>query len=141
MISNFTVLININKLTKSIETIYFKILLFSPFILLISWIIPMLGAYICYSFMLLFNTYEDKVFYNDNKYRLSFDEGFLLHDYELKIYKKDFIFERKVKAFLLNEMNFDEITKVEELNQSKLKIEFREIDKQKICDTIISIKK
>ncbi len=117
IISNFIIQFQTNYLKSKMEKVYFKCLLFCPSILALTWIIPMLGAYTCYSFMLLFNTYEERVIFNDEKYKLSYDEGFLLHDYELKIYSKNYIFERKVKTFILNDMNFEKISKVEEIKK------------------------
>lgn len=139
LISSFIIQFRTDSLKSIIEKIYFKILLFSPSVLAISWIIPMLGAFICYSFMLLFNTYDHKIIYNDSKYKLSFEEGFLVYDYEFEVYRKNYILEHKIKSILLNDLNFDTIVKVKEVNDS-LNIKFIEYDSKKIKDTLIRLK-
>jgi hypothetical protein len=61
LLYSFVVQFKIDYLKSRVEKNYFKILLYSPSVLAFSWLVPMLGAYLCYSFMLLFNTYYDKV--------------------------------------------------------------------------------
>ncbi len=136
--SSFLIQFKTELLKSKFEKKYFKILLLSPSVLVISWIIPMLGALICYSFMLLFNTYSDKVIFDNNQYKLNYEEGFLKYDYEFDVYKKNFIFEHKIKSVLLNDLNFDKILKVNEQNNN-LKIKFL-YSKTKIKDTLIKLK-
>lgn len=140
LLTSFVIQFKSDFLKSTFEKIYFKILLFFPSIFVISWIIPMIGAYICYSFMLLFNTYKDNVLFDNHQFKICFEEGFLLHDYEFEIYKKNFIFEHKIKSVLLNDMNFDKIISIKE-DKEKLNIKFREYDTQKIMDTTINLRK
>ncbi len=140
LISSFVIQFKRPSLKLKIEKIYFKILLFSPIALVLSWIVPMFGAFVCYSFMLLFNTYEDKIIYDDSNYKLSYEEGFLMYDYEFDVYKKTFIFEHKIQSVLLNEMNFDKIIKVKEEN-TFLHIQYVEYGSDELKDTLVSLKK
>jgi len=136
LISSFIIQFKTDSLKSAYIKFYFKILFFSPTVLVISWLIPMFGAFVCYSFMLFFNTYDNTIIYNDKNYKLSFEEGFLKYDYEFEVYRKNWIFEHKIKSVLLNEMNFDKIVKVNEENNC-LRIKFLENAKMK--DTLIRI--
>lgn len=140
LISSFVIQFKRSSLKLKIEKIYFKILLFSPIALVLSWIVPMFGAFVCYSFMLLFNTYQDKIIYDDSHYKLSYEEGFLKYDYEFEVYRKTFIFEHKIQSVLLNEMNFDKIIKVKEEN-TFLTIQYVEYGSDELKDTLVSLKK
>lgn len=136
LLTSFIIQINPTNLKTKVEKLYFKMLLFAPTLLVVTWIIPMLGALTSYSFMLLFFTSDESVIYQDKQYVLSFEEGFLKHDYEFEVYKNNGIFKHKIKSVLLNEMNFDKIILVEE-KQQHLYIKYREYDNQIIKDTLI----
>ena len=140
LFTNFIVQFRTEYLKTIFEKTYFKILLISPSVLVIPWVFPMLGAYICYSFMLLFNTYEDKLIYNDNNFKLSYEEGFLMHDYEFEVYKKIYLFEKEIKKVSRDEIDFEKINKVKLLNENQIKIEYIEYYTNIKKDTIINIK-
>jgi hypothetical protein len=138
--TNFIIQFRTEYLKTTLEKTYFKILLISPSVLVLTWIIPMLGAYVSYSFMLLFNTYDDKIIYNDTNFKLSYQEGFLLHDNEFEVYKKIFLFEKEIKKVSRDEIDFEKINKVKLLNENQLKIEYIEYGTNIKKDTIINLK-
>jgi hypothetical protein len=109
-------------------------------VLVIPWVFPMLGAYICYSFMLLFNTYEDKIIYNDNNFKLSYEERFLMHDDEFEVYKKLYLFEKEIKKVTRDEINFEKINKVKLINENQIEIEYIEFFTRIKKDTVFKIK-
>lgn len=138
--TNFIIQFRTEYLKTTLEKTYFKILLISPSVLVLTWIIPMLGAYVSYSFMLLFNTYDDKIIYNDTNFKLSYEEGFLLHDNDFEVYKKIFLFEKEIKKVSRDEIDFEKINKVKLLNENQLKIEYIEYGTNIKKDTIINLK-
>jgi hypothetical protein len=77
-------------------------------------------------------------YYDNNLYTLSFEEGFLMHDYDIEIYRKNFLFEHKVKSVILNEMNFNKIIHITQ-KDNFLKIKFTD-NEANIKDTLLNLR-
>jgi hypothetical protein len=89
--------------------------------------------------MLLFNTYEDKIIYNDNNFKLNYEERFLMYSDEFEVYSKIFLFEKEIKKVSRDEINFEKINKVKWLNENQIKIEYLEYFTKIKKDTVLNI--
>jgi hypothetical protein len=72
--------------------------------------------------------------------KLSYEEGFLVHDNEFEVYNKIFLFEKEIKKVSRDEIDFEKINKVKLLNENQLKIEYIEYGTNIKKDTIINLK-
>lgn len=108
---------------------YSDIFLFFPLGLIVSWIIPMLGALICYTFSLFFNTYDSSIVYEDKNFLLKLDRGFLVYDHEPTLYKKKTFIMIKVNEFELPNWNFETPFAIVELPDKKYEIRYMSEDR------------
>ena len=99
----------------------------------------MLGAFLWYSFMLLFNSYGDKLIYADKELNVRYKSGFLKQEDEFDVYKKQGILENKRITLFRSDINFNCIQKVSE-NGDFLRIEFTDFDTKQKKDTLIELK-
>ena len=67
---------------------YLNVLLFSPLLLIISWIIPMFGFLVNYSFADKFYPIREEIYFNDANYQIRFDHILLGFDYGGELWEK-----------------------------------------------------
>lgn len=99
----------------------------------------MLGAFLFYSFMLLFNSYGDKQIYDDKELNVRYKSGFLKQEDEFDVYQKQGILEKKRITLFRSDIDFDYIQKVSEKGNF-LRIEFIDFDTKQKKDTLIELK-
>ncbi len=123
---------------NGIEKTYIDILFYSPMVLIVGWIIPMLGVWICYSFSLFFYTDESTIAFNDKNYMLKFEEGFLVYDYDPTLFKKYGIFQKKMKDIELHEWNFENKFEIIGEGENSVRVKYFTEKKSEI-DTLINL--
>jgi hypothetical protein len=140
LFSNFIIQFNVESLKTEFEKVYFKVILFSPLVLIVSWIIPMFGLLISYNFIFLFNHYEE-IIYNDNELKFSYEEKLFNYHNEFLVYKKGYLFEKEIRYISRDEVDFEKITKAKLLNNHKIQIEFIESETKLKKEIILDLKK
>ena len=139
LLSSFILQFHVSSMKLSAVKFYFQCLFYTPLIFVLSFIIPMLGAFLWYSFMLLFNSYGDKLIYEDKELNVRYKSGFLKQENEFDVYKKQGILENKRITLFWEDIFFDCIHKVSE-NGDFLRVEFTDFDTKQKKDTLIKLK-
>lgn len=131
-------LINRRQIGNGIEKTYTDILFYSPLVMIVGWVLPMLGFWICYSFSLFFYTDESTIAFNDKNYMLIFEEGFLVYDYDPTLFKKYGIFQKKMNDIELNEWNFKRNIEIIGVDENSVRIKYFNERKMEM-DTLIKL--
>lgn len=139
LLSSFILQFHVTSVKSSVVRFYFQCLFYTPLIFVLSFIIPMLGAFLFYSFMLLFNSYGDKQIYDDKELNVRYKSGFLKQEDEFDVYQKQGILEKKRITLFRSDIDFDYIQKVSEKGNF-LRIEFIDFDTKQKKDTLIELK-
>lgn len=138
LISACFIIVNRHTINNQFERTYVNILFFSPLLLIITWVIPMLGAWTCYSFSLFFYTDNSTIAFNDKNYMLKFEEGFLVYDYDPTLFIKYGIIQKKNKDIELNNWNFERNIEIKSINEDTILIKY--FDQSKLLkDTLIKL--
>lgn len=138
LITGCIMLINRRHSVKRVEKKYTNFLFYSPVILIVSWVTPMLGIWICYSFSLFFYTDESTIVFNDKNYLVKFEEGFLVYDYDPSLFKKHGIIQRRMKDLVLKEWNFERNIEIIEVDENSIQIKYYN-QRNTGIDTLINI--
>lgn len=138
LLSSFILQFHVTSIQSSVVRFYFQCLFYTPLISVLTFIIPMLGAFLFYSFMLLFNSYGDKKIYEDKELNVRYKSGFLKQEDEFDVYRKKGILENKRITLFRSDINFDYIQKVSEKGDF-LRIEFTDFDTKQMKDTFIEL--
>ncbi|MEN9987701.1 MAG: hypothetical protein RLZZ585_740 [Bacteroidota bacterium] len=139
LLSSFILQFHASSMKLSAVKFYFQCLFYTPLIFVLSFINPMLGAFLWYSFMLLFNSYGDKQIYEDKELNVRYKSGFLMQENEFDVYKKQGIIENNRITLFREDICFDYVQKVSE-NGDFLRIEFTDFDTKQKKDTLIELK-
>ncbi len=138
LLSSFILQFHVSSMKLSAVKFYFQCLFYTPLIFVLSFIIPMLGAFLWYSFMLLFNSYGDKLIYEDKELNVRYKSGFLRQENEFDVYRKQGIIEKKRITLFWEDIYFNSVQKVSE-NGDFLSIEFTDFDTKQKKDTLIDL--
>ena len=125
---------------RLIEKIYFRVVFYSPLILLISFIYPMFGIVVSYNFSLFFWSDLSTIVYNDENYMLKLEEGFLVYDFDPTLSEKGFIFRKEIQDIDLSDWNFEKDLEISQIDDFSIRLNFGDED-DKRRDTIIYLSK